>query len=180
MNLEETIDARITEALREFKPSVEQLPIRKLSQRLGDTRESEQYENPAPSIVNMTSNAAAGPSALSTDLLLPAASLSVELSRGIWLVTGYATVSSQTLADGKQLALWNGTAAVELPNSRSGIWDCPAVNVYQGLALTSVVEVTSDRINVQILGMRNGASQISFGYPGGLVPAHRLTAVRLT
>jgi hypothetical protein len=120
-----------------------------------------------------SSTTAQGPGTLSTDLIYT--HVSVTLAAGTWLVYGQATVST-SVADGKQLALHDGTA--EITNS-AGPVEGAAGTSEASLATTAIVTVAAST-TVKLLAKRNGASQLTFGYSGGvLVAEQRITAIRL-
>jgi hypothetical protein len=125
---------------------------------------------PAPSTVGQ------GPSAIGTDLVYT--QINLALDKGTWLVYAQATLSSQANADSKQIGLWNATDNVDVPSSKGPALDTPAINVNTGHSTWALVTLTKDS-TLRIKAFRNGASQVTIGYPGALVDEQRMMAFRL-
>ena len=130
-----------------------------------------------PTVLTSKATTAQGPGTISTDLVYT--SVEVTLTPGIWLVWGQATMSSQTAADTKQLGLYNNTAGAAIADSKGPASGRPAVNVDELFVTFAFVTVTTS-FAVRLIGYRNGASQISFGYGGGgITDEQRITAVKV-
>lgn len=122
------------------------------------------------------SSLAEGPSALGTDLVYT--KIDLLLPPGAWLVYAQATMSSQANADSKQLALYNVTTGTDVPMSKSAVQDAPALNINQSFWTLAIVVLGAESV-LRMKGLRNGSSQISFGYPSTLNDEQRMFALQL-
>lgn len=112
--------------------------------------------------------------------------MSVDLTPGSWRIDGFLSLSSQGNADGVQIALWNDTTMMEVPNSRSAVSStgftgaCPAGGCFGVSMTTSTVITVAVNTKIKVRALRNGASQVVvIPQPGGLSSVHRLTALKL-
>ncbi|WP_297775067.1 hypothetical protein [Mycobacterium sp.] len=86
----------------------------------------------------------------------------LDVPAGTWLLMGFASLRSPSVADTKQLALYNETDAIQVPNSKSGFSGNQTAGVNETYATAAVVTFTATK-RIKLQGMRNGGSALQFG-----------------
>jgi hypothetical protein len=110
------------------------------------------------------SSTAEGPMASGADGTYNSCSLG--LDPGVWAIHGQATMKV-SVQDGKQLYLYNATAAAVVANSGGPIDGQTAANQEAAMVCFAVVSLTVTS-TIRLYGKRNGGSAISWGYGGAL------------
>lgn len=179
-----TIEERLAalEQLLAGKLPVKNMPVTQLQAALEDhwSAAPPQFTTaPRATSLTATSTAGEGPSTSGADLVYQ--SLKLALTRGVWLVMAQATMvtsSSSSTGDAKQLGLWNFTANAAVPSSKGPVVDS-ATGSSAGFQTIAVVEVNVDKLDIGMVGYRNGTSTVSIGYAGSLNEEQRITALKI-
>lgn len=140
-----------------------------------------------PTYLTTASNVT-GTAAFETDFVYQG--MSLVLTPGTWLVQGFGSVMTTVNPDTVQIALWDDTNGVEIPNSRSPDVTTGALGTgctYEQNTCGAVATMTSSVISVtanttiRVKVFRNGASQVWIGPALSLAlpTGNRLTAVKL-